>query len=165
MRKNRFVLAAAFLVIAAGAAWLGALYERGLASASSFRRTGEADFVSVRGEYVLVLPSDRLMTELVGPTWAEQTLFYRCDRGISQDGKGVVSSNGSFEPLAKGRPSFRVSGDNWTDLGISIFALESRKQVVVRVNLRSGAIERRSETPIAPRELRVTPKGELIVWY
>lgn len=165
MRKNRFVLAAVFLVVAAAAAWLGALYERGLASDSSFRRTSEADFLSVRGEYVLILPSSRLMAELLGPKWAEETLFYRCDRGISQDGKAVASASGSFEPLAKGRPAIRVSGDSWTDLGISIFTLESRKQVTVRVNLRSGAIERRPETPVAPRELRVTPKGELIVWY
>jgi hypothetical protein len=121
--------------------------------------TAEGELLTVDAKYTLILLSDETMRRTFGPEWHRLNLFYGSNRAITQDGeRGMVTGN--LRPLAKGTSILLISGSDWRDLIIPVYALETRKQATFYVDTVQPSIK--SDSPQTRRgEPTLTPEGQL----
>jgi hypothetical protein len=123
--------------------------------------TAEGEILTVDGQYTLVVLSQDVMRQTFGPDWHRLSLFYGSNRAITQDGqRGMIDS--PLRPLAKGTPILVISGDDWSDLIVPIYALEQRKQAIFAIDTIKGTIKLNSSPGLRGGEPMVTPEGRLL---
>jgi hypothetical protein len=119
----------------------------------------EGELISVKGKYTLVLLSDDVMRRTFGDQWHRLSLFYGSNRGIDEHGqRGMITS--PLRPLAKGTSLLVISGDEWSDLVVPIYAMESRQQAVFLIDTVHPRIEVSAPQP-RPGEPMLSPEGRL----
>lgn len=121
----------------------------------------EGEILTIKGKYTLVILSPGIMRQTFGPEWQRLSLFYRSNRAITQDGERAMVS-APMRPLAKGAPILVISGDDWPDLIVAVYALEKRKQAILSINTVEGVI--RVLQPTGPRsgEPTLATDGSLV---
>lgn len=95
--------------------------------------TPEGELISVKGRYTLILLSNDTMRRTFGPEWHKLSLFYSSNRAITQDGERSMITE-DMRPIAKGMSILVISGSDWPDLIIPMYALETRKQAMLYVD-------------------------------
>lgn len=119
----------------------------------------EGELLSVKGKYTLILLSDDIMRRTFGPEWHRLSLFYSSNRAIDERGqRGMITS--PLRPLAKGSSILVISGDDWPDLIVPIYVLESRKQATFFIDTTRPSIKVRPPEP-RPGEPLLSPEGRL----
>jgi hypothetical protein len=121
--------------------------------------TPEGELLSVKGKYTLILLSDETMRRTFGPEWHRLTLYYGSNRAVAQDGeRSMVTAD--LRPLAKGTSILLISGSDWRDLLIPVYALETRQQAMFYVDTTRPSIK---VDPPQPRrgEPMLSPDGRL----
>lgn len=121
--------------------------------------TPEGELLTVKGKYTLILLSDETMRRTFGPEWHRLSLFYGSNRAITQDGeRSMVTAD--LRPLAKGTSILLISGSDWPDLIIPVYALETRKQAMLYVDTMRPSIKVASPQP-RRGEPMLSPDGHL----
>jgi uncharacterized membrane protein YciS (DUF1049 family) len=123
-------------------------------------KTTNAEFLIARGEYALVILDAALMTRTFGEEWADQTLFYSYDRGITDSGPAAVS--GPLQPLPKGVPILVLSGTDWERVVCPVYVLETREVVLLSVRFQPPDVAVESGPSPRKGEPRVLPNGRLV---
>jgi hypothetical protein len=96
-----------------------------------------------------------------GPSWGEQQICYGTNRAVTTEGPAIVNSQTPLRPLAKGSPVLLLSGVDWEDLRVPMYALEGRQRVHLSVDLQRAPIELVGPPSPDDRETFVTPEGHL----
>jgi hypothetical protein len=101
------------------------------------------------------------MRRVFGSTWRHQSFYYRSNRAITRDGeRGMITSN--LRPLGKAAPILLISGDDWPDLLVHMYALESRRQAIFAINTVEGTISVPGPAELRPGEPMLSPDGQLL---
>lgn len=158
MKKHWTVVVLIVLSLAIGSGWL---YWR--AGACRHLRLSEAEIITVRGEYALVLPTPSTMERLFGADWHRQSLFYRYNRALAASGQPIAVTTSPMLPLAKGSPVLVISGDEWPDLICSVASLEKMSMATLHIDLRRGSFS--ATAPAIPLRgvPETTPDGRLVL--
>jgi hypothetical protein len=119
----------------------------------------EGELISVKGKYTLILLSDEVMRRAFGTEWHRLSLFYGSNRAINERGeRGMITS--PLRPMGKGTSVLVISGDEWPDLVVPIYALETRKQALFYIDTVRPSIEVRAAQTRAGEPM-VSPEGRL----
>jgi hypothetical protein len=123
--------------------------------------TPEAEMIRVRGEYAIVIVRPATMARAFGPQWDRLTLFYGTNRAITGNGQRAMVSASPLRPLAKGTPMLVISGDDWDDLLVPVYALETRRMALFAVDLTAGTVTLRQPARLRGGVPQLTPEGRL----
>jgi len=127
------------------------------------RRVASADgeILTVKGKYTLVILSQDTMRRVFGSNWYQHSLFYRSNRAITQDGeRSMITTN--LRPLGKAAPILVISGDDWPDLIVHIYAFETRRQAIFAIDTVKGTITVPGPAELRPGEPMLSPDGHLL---
>ena len=123
--------------------------------------TVDGEILTVRDRYTLIILSEDTMRRVFGSTWRHQSFYYRSNRAITRDGeRGMITSN--LRPLGKAAPILLISGDDWPDLLVHMYALESRRQAIFAINTVEGTISVPGPAELRPGEPMLSPDGQLL---
>jgi hypothetical protein len=100
----------------------------------------EGEFIVVKDKYAIVILSPAMMNRTFGPKWDHLSLFYGLNRGVTPDGERAAIASSPLRPLAKGIPVLIISGGEWRDLIVPIYALETRQQTTLSVDIADGSV-------------------------
>ncbi len=136
--RRRFLVVASLVVIVFAAAAAMLLWSR----SRDVRRIvrPEAEFILVRGKSTMVILSPDMMKRTFGPEWDHLSLYYGSNRGLTERGERVALATSPLRPLAKGAPVLIISGDEWTDLIVPVYALETRQQATFAIDTTKGSV-------------------------
>lgn len=124
-------------------------------------RADNADFFRVSGEYALILPHERYLTGVFGPTWKTEPLYYGCNRALNEAKKEVLVTTATLLPLAEGAPVLTISGSDWRDISCIVFSTGSRKEAVFRIDLVQPRMELVGPVATRPENFEVLGDGRL----
>lgn len=122
----------------------------------------KAKIIRIRGESALIVFQPSFFRELFGARWEYQSVFYGFNRMIDQDGRPAGKSAAPSEPLAKGETIVMTSGDDWENLVCTLFVLETRTLVSLKVNLQTGTVDLLGSPAKWNREVVVNDLGRLV---
>lgn len=123
--------------------------------------TADGEILTVKGKYTLIILSQDTMRRVFGSDWHQHSFFYRSNRAITQDGeRGMITSD--LRPLGKAAPILIISGDDWPDLVVHMYALETRRQAVFAIDTIKGTISVPGPAELRPGEPMLSPDGHLM---
>jgi hypothetical protein len=121
----------------------------------------EGEVLTVKGKYTLIILSQDTMRRVFGSEWHQHSIFYRSNRAITQDGERSAIAPSPLRPLAKGAPILVISGDDWPDLLVHMYELETRKQATFAIDTVKGTISVPGPAELRPGEPMFSPDGHL----
>jgi hypothetical protein len=122
--------------------------------------SAEGEILTIDGQYTLIVLSQDVMRQAFGSDWHRLSLFYGSNRAITQDGERSMIDS-PLRPLAKGAPILVISGDDWPDLVVPVYALERRKMAIFVIDTVKGTISLRGRAELRPGEPMFSPDGHL----
>ncbi len=147
---RRYMLVTLFIgIIALG----GGYYIGRHQSACRYVVTDQAEFIHLGHSSVVIL-STHSLSRIFGANVKNQTLYYGVNRVLTETGERAIIQ----APLLPMSPSVRalfLSGDNWPDLSVRLYALEKREEVTLQINLQRDTLaltERHKVSESAPAE-------------
>lgn len=102
--------------------------------------TAEAEILSVNNEYTIVILSPAFLVNTFGPNWYQLNLFYGSNRATNDHGERGALASSPLRPLAKGSPILVFPGDQWSDLIVPVYALETRQQATLAIDTTKGSV-------------------------
>lgn len=121
--------------------------------------TGDAEFIHLKTNAIVIL-SPELVTQMFGPRARDLTLFYAPDRMLTQDGESAVVK-GPLLPMARVVRAMFFSGDEWPDLLVHVHAVETKEEVLLRVNLRTDDVRINGRRKLSQAIYTIAPDGTL----
>lgn len=124
-------------------------------------QTADGEFVTVGGRFSLVILSDQVMSQVFGPQWDQQSLFYRSFVAADDSGKlGTV--DGVLYPMPRGA-AIIVFGDLASvPIPCLVYSLETRRQATLQIDLVRGRVTMTGEASRRTGEPMLTPQGRLV---
>ena len=146
-----------------GLATLVAIGELLACARSDVRRVvrPEGEFILVKGKYSIVILSPEIMSRTFGAKWDRLSLFYGSNRGLVEGGKRAALASSPLRPMAKGTPVLIFSGDEWPDLIVPIYALETRQQASFAIDTTTASITVLRPTVLRAGSPQLTADGRL----
>lgn len=120
----------------------------------------EGEVLTVKDKYTLIILSQDSMRRVFGPEWHQHSLFYRSNRAITEDGQRAMITS-DLRPLGKSAPILVISGDDWPDLIVHMYALETRRQAIFTIDTIKGTIAVPGPAKVRPGEPMFSPDGHL----
>jgi hypothetical protein len=123
--------------------------------------TDDAEFVHL-GKNSIVILSPNTVKRMFGPRAGALTLFYGSNRMLTDTGQSAIVRS----PLLAMSRSVRAlffSGDDWRDLLVPVHALETKEQVLLRINLQTHEIVVGQIRSMAHARHSVSADGTLVV--
>jgi hypothetical protein len=123
--------------------------------------TRDAEFIHLRTNAIVIL-SPEIVTRMFGTRARELTLFYGSNRMLTEDGESAIVK-GPLLPMSRVVRAMFFSGDEWPDLLVPVHALETKEEVLVRVNLRTDEVRIDGRRKMSQATYTVAPDGTLAI--
>lgn len=153
MKFNRSRLSMILIVLVLGVS-AGACHAK-----CRFVRVAEGDFLTVRGEYVVVRLSDAFMKRYLGPTWAGQSLYYGTSDVMTERGPAQVLA--PLTPIGKANATLVFGGDHWEHLNCRILAYETRQVLPLTFDMRAPAVVDAGPVRVLSEAPRIRDDGKV----
>lgn len=120
---------------------------------------GDDTFIAVREQYSIVLPRAELLAEHFGTDWPSLHLYYACFRAQTNEGPAAILSG--FKLLGRPQPALFVSGVQWDRVPCVLYCTETRVQIAIAVDFKSGTIQVEQGPEIRHGTAQSAPDGTL----
>lgn len=123
--------------------------------------THDAEFIHL-GKTSIVILSPEAVARMFGARSGNLTLFYGSNRMLTDGGERAMVRS-PLLPMSRAVRALFFSGDDWPDLLVPVHALETKEQVLVRINLRTHEVQVGERRSIAQAKHTVRSDGTLVV--
>lgn len=133
MRRSVVILVAVFVAASAAGYYAGKQ-----SHSCRYVVTDDAEFVHL-GKNSIVILSPRSVKRMFGARGGELTLFYGSNRMLTDSGERAIV-RAPLIPMSRSVRALFFSGDDWVDLVVPVHALETKEQVLLRINLQANEL-------------------------
>lgn len=123
--------------------------------------TNDAEFVHL-GSHAIIILSPETVTRMFGARASELTLFYGSNRMLTNTGEEATVRS-PLLPMSRSVRALFLSGDDWADLLVPVHALETKEQVLLRINLAEHELVIGERRTLAQSIYKVAADGTLLL--
>lgn len=122
--------------------------------------TNQAEFVHLHHSSIVILGSNT-MTQMFGEHTPQLTLFYGFNRIITDKGERAIVRS-PLVPMGRSVRALFLSGDDWPDLLVPVYAVERQEQVLLGIDLQRHRIVIRDRRDVSHAKRNETPDGRIV---